>query len=157
MVPETHGDTGLRWVSSLVGMTDDTFAPDKNGRGHIDDLSMELRVPGSVRYLQTLRTVIGRAGHLLGFSFDGIEDLALAVDEAAVLLLELHPHALLLLLESTDDGDLEMRLVTNQPSLAWPPPDLESDTRWQIVSALSDRLLPLSGATTGVQMTRAPR
>ncbi len=122
----------------------------------IENLSVELRVPGSVHYLQTIRTVVGRAGHLLGFSFDGIEDLALAVDEAAVMLLALAPKALLLNLEGMDSGGLEIRLVTAEPSPEWPPAGLESDTRWQIVEALSDRAWTIAGTATGLQMTRAP-
>jgi hypothetical protein len=123
----------------------------------IGDLEMELRVPGSPHYLQTIRTVVGRAAHLMGFSFDGIEDLALAVDEAAVLLLERAPSVLWLRLEGGDSGVLEVRIGTPATLPAWPPDDLENDTRWQILSALCERTWPISGSPSGVGLAQTTR
>ena len=137
-------------------MTSNHHPVPRNARskGQSERLSIELGVPASVDYLHTIRSVVGRAGHLLGFTFDGIEDLALAVDEAASLLLDLGPQRILLQLQEASSGELDIRLVT-EPARDWPPPALSSDTRWHIVEALIDRCQALTGATTGIQLTQA--
>lgn len=123
----------------------------------IDGLEMELKVPGSAEYLQTIRTVVGRAGHLLGFSFDGIEDLALATDEASSLLIEGSPASLSLSFRSLDSGGLEVRIVTSGRIPNWPPDNLLDDTRWQILSALSERVWPINGETSGIGLSQSTR
>lgn len=118
---------------------------------------MELRVPGSAQYLQTIRTVVGRAGHLLGFSFDGIEDLALATDEASGLLIDGSSTSLCLSFESLSSGGLEVRIVTAERIPNWPPDNLRDDTRWQILSALSERVWPITGETSGIGLSQSTR
>ena len=123
----------------------------------ISGLEMELKVPGSAHYLQTIRTVVGRAGHLLGFSFDGIEDLALATDEASSLLIEGSPTSLYLSFESLSSGGLEVHIVTADRIPNWPPDNLLDDTRWQILSALSEKVWPITGETSGIGLSQSTR
>lgn len=126
-------------------------------REPISGLEMELKVPGSAHYLQTIRTVVGRAGHLLGFSFDGIEDLALATDEASSLLIEGSPTSLCLSFESLSTGGLEVHIVTADRIPNWPPDNLLDDTRWQILSALSEKVWPITGETSGIGLSQSTR
>lgn len=107
-----------------------------------------LRVPGEDRYLELLRGVVGRAARITGFSFSGIEDFSLAVDEAAVLLLEHEPTDIDLRLgevgEST--GRLVAELYLQDPVHDWPPSqELTSDMRWQVLNALCEEVWLVDG------------
>lgn len=98
-----------------------------------------LQVPGEDVYLELLRSVVGRAARLKGFTYTGIEDLTLAVDEAAVLLLESKPRWLYLELRGLRSaGRLEAAIVMEGEEPLWPPPLLDQDTRWQILEALCE-------------------
>lgn len=99
---------------------------------------VELRVPGSERYLEMIRSVVGRTARLFGFSYDGVEDLALAVHEAAVLVLMTEPDGLTLSMVDEGLGRLLATEVRSEASQTgpWPPADLDHDIRWQVLSAL---------------------
>lgn len=112
---------------------------------------IQLEVPGEDTYLEVLRSVSGRAARIKGFSFDGIEDYTLAVDEAAVLLLDHKPRTLRLVISRLrDHGPLTSQIYSFGEQIAWPPPELESDTRWQILDAICESVWVAEPAGIGL-------
>lgn len=109
-----------------------------------DPFVIELMVPAFDPFLQMVRSVVGRAAGMAGFTFDGIEDFALAVDEAATLLIEHSGSALRLAITGIEAGQLVATLDIGEAD-GWPPSGLESDTGWQVLSALCDRVWVLDG------------
>lgn len=113
-------------------------------------IRIELIVPGKDSFLELIRAVVGRAARLAGFSFDGIEDFSLVVDEAATLLLSASPRTIQLQLHGSP-GSLDARLTAGDPGGPWPPPDLAGQTGWQVLTALCDRVWLLdSGGGVGL-------
>lgn len=115
-----------------------------------------LRVPPSGRFLELLRTTVGRIAHLAEFSFDGIEDMALAVDEAAVLILEYRPTGLELAVRETESG-LALEVTGLGISEVWPPEGLEEDTRWLILSTVSEHSWIIRGDPAGIGLAQSSR
>lgn len=119
-----------------------------------------LRVPGEDRFLELLRGVVGRAARISGFSFSGIEDFSLAVDEAAVLLLEHQPTDIDLHLEEVGEtGDRLVAIVSlNNPAQEWPPTrDLGTDMRWQVLNALCEQVWVVDGESPGIGLAQSIR
>jgi hypothetical protein len=100
---------------------------------------IELTTPGADAYLEVIRAVVGRAARLAGYSFDGIEDLVLAVDEAAALLLSTQPESVRLRIVDADGG-LEAMLHVRDPQHRWPPEAVSEHTGWQVLHALCERV-----------------
>jgi serine/threonine-protein kinase RsbW len=104
-----------------------------------DNHEIRVSAPAHPEYLHVLRSVAASVAARLDFSIDTIEDLKIAVDEAAVQLLrnalggslELH------LLVSPDR--LEIVATTDAPSARpWPPEGYERSITWQVLTALTD-------------------
>ncbi len=91
-----------------------------------------------------IRMVVGRAARMAGWSFDGMDDLCLAVDQAAGFLLAAAPSALSLSVAEVDGG-LAGEVIMRPPMEIWPPSDLETDMRWQILEAVCEEVWPLNG------------
>jgi hypothetical protein len=106
------------------------------------DHGVHLTVPAHAEYVDVIRTVVGRQAHRLGFSFDGIEDVCLAVDEATVLLLSLAPRAdRIEVAAALVDSSIEVLLgVSVGEAVTWPPRSLDDDVRWQVLRALADEV-----------------
>lgn len=103
------------------------------------DLRLQLTVPGRDAYLEVVRAVVGRAARLSGFTFNGIEDFVLAVDEAAVLLLSTRPCSVELTVEWVGEG-LEAMVLVQRPEDRWPPEGVAEHTGWQVLHALCERV-----------------
>lgn len=116
---------------------------------------LDVRVPGRGRYLAILRSVAGRAAGVAGFSFDGIEDLALAVDEAAVLLLDAEPSHLEMAV-TLSTGSVSVILVATGAQASWPPAGLEDDTRWLVLGAMCEKMWILEDVT-GIGLSQTTR
>lgn len=130
---ETHGDQAMDAVTT----------EEDPGRETI-----QVRIPVAESFLQILRSVVGRASRIAGFSYDGIEDFSLAVDEAAVLLMETNPRTLMLTLTRVNGIDRLLAEVsatepTKSPAL-WGP---DSDLRWEVLGALCDEVWWVDGKT----------
>lgn len=135
----------------------DTSTMDDSGSGIPDRI--DLRVPGNDRFLEMLRGVVGRAARAAGFTFDGIEDLALAVDEAAILLLEAEPDQLRLEIEGVNPASGRLRAVITliESSTPWPTPHLRDGMRWQVLSALIDEIVLLDDGRAGISLSQRVR
>lgn len=121
--------------------------------GHI-----EVTVPGDDRFLEVLRAAVGRAAHISGFTFDGIEDLALIVNEAAVLLLESHPTSIRLSAAGVRPGTgaISAEITAAGSGSPWPPHGLASSMRWKVMSTLCESVWLLE-AGTGVGLRQSVR
>lgn len=90
---------------------------------------------------EILRSVIGRAARIAGFSYDGIEDFAMAVDEAAMLLIESSPRDLLLNLSGMHpSGRLEVLVTARDPTKALSLDELRAGYRWDVLCALCEQV-----------------
>ncbi|MFP3913393.1 MAG: hypothetical protein ACLFWM_00830 [Actinomycetota bacterium] len=128
---------------------------DDTGPGRVS-----IRVPGEGRYIELLRSTVGRAARLSGFTFDGIEDLALAVDEAAVLLLDAEPLMLDLRLGEVGAGTGRMLVFVSMhdPAREWVRDDqLGSDMRWQVLDALCEDVWLMDGRQPGIGLSQTVR
>ena len=97
-------------------------------------------VPSEAASIQVLRAVTASVAARSNMSFDGIEDLRLAVDEAcAWLLAGRGASAMTLRLRPMDDR-LEAVVSIDASDRAWPPPDVEQSLSWRVLSALVDTL-----------------
>ncbi|HYH28641.1 MAG TPA: ATP-binding protein [Actinomycetota bacterium] len=101
--------------------------------------SVSVAVPARPDFVSVLRSVTAGVAARLDYSFDGIDDLRIAVDEACAQLLAAAPHAGELRLRLTpDEGGLEVVASISADGVQWPPPNVEASLAWQILAALAD-------------------
>jgi serine/threonine-protein kinase RsbW len=112
--------------------------------GRMDAPNLEqitVAVPANGARVHVLRAVTAAVASRMRMSFDAIEDLRLAVDEASAWLIGTNPGAgsLILRLVPLDDR-LEAVVAVDIGDGAWPPPDVEQGLPWRILTALVDTL-----------------
>ena len=108
-----------------------------------------LDVPARSDLLALLRTVVADLAARRGFSYDAIEDLRIAVSEAATFLLGAAPPASRLQLRVSPSLDgLTVGLSTDVPTEVWPPPGTDRTLAWQVLSALTDEAVLVTDAGT---------
>ena len=91
--------------------------------------------------MQLLRTVVAGVGARTGMTYDAIDDLRLAVQEAAGQILAVAgPTATLSLSVDVVDGGLELQLSTDAAVGVWPPPGVERSLPWTILTTLVDHV-----------------
>lgn len=118
---------------------------------------VSVTVPGEDRYLELLRVTVGRAARISGFTYSGIEDFSLAVDEAAVLLLGERPAELTLRMADRD-GKITAVVSIHGPEVDWPPThDLSADLRWQVLNALCEQVWLVEGNERGIGLAQTIR
>jgi serine/threonine-protein kinase RsbW len=119
----------------------------------VDRTTVTMKVPATAGYLALLRTVVGGCAGHEGFTLDQIDDVKMAVDEAASQLLR-HSDGAHLVLDATSDIDmLEVRVATQVVEGA---DVLDRDSfSWTILRALTDALdVRRDGATTTVLLRK---
>jgi len=98
-------------------------------------------VPADGARVHVLRAVTAAVASRMRMSFDAIEDLRLAVDEASAWLLATNPKASSLILRLLPLEDrLEAVVAVDADGGMWPPPDVEQGLPWRILTALVDTL-----------------
>ena len=97
-------------------------------------------VPADAGSVHVLRAVAASVAARLDLSIDDVEEMRIAIDEAASLLLQLHAQATVLRAELTADaGALTTRLSSDAAlSSDWPPPGAEESWPWRVITGLSD-------------------
>ncbi len=119
-------------------------------------------VPARPDYVRILRAVVASAAARLDFTYDRIEDLRLAIDEACAQLLGIPAEAGTLTVRLTsEDGRMVAYACTDaEPGDgAWPPPNVESSLAWRILSGLADQadfLLGEEGPAIRITMGGTP-
>jgi serine/threonine-protein kinase RsbW len=108
---------------------------------HASDEHVTVSVPADGRSVHVLRAVTAAVASRMRMSFDAIEDLRLAVDEASAWLLAANGDASTLTLRLLPmDDRLEAVVAVEDAAGAWPPADVEQGLPWRILSALVDTL-----------------
>lgn len=99
--------------------------------------TIDFRVPATSDPVSMLRGIVGRVARGIGFTYDGIEDFALAIEEAALLLLDTRPAHLSLHLQ-THPGGMVAVLITEDAAKSLSVPELRADYRWDVLETLCD-------------------
>lgn len=97
---------------------------------------VRVSVPARPEFVHVLRGVIGAVAGRLPLTLDGVDDLRLAVDEAAAKLLSLPGSPELLRLDLRPmPGRLEV-VVAADVAAPWPPDGIQETLSWKVLQAL---------------------
>lgn len=127
-------------------------------RAHMNDVV--LQVPADPAFVHFLRSHAAGMCARAGFTIDAIDDMRLAVDEAAACLLD---HAgedsnftnFTLEISSTENS-LELCLSVDGPSDSWPPIGIESELSWKVLTALSGEVFfEIHGGRPAIRMFKS--
>jgi serine/threonine-protein kinase RsbW len=101
---------------------------------------VNVRVPARPEFVHVFRSVIASIAARADFTYDEIDDLRLAVDEAFAQLLAIRGHSttLTMAVRSVDGGGVEVVASIDADDAVWPPPGAEGTLTWQVLSALAD-------------------
>jgi serine/threonine-protein kinase RsbW len=101
---------------------------------------VSVKVPARPEFVHVFRSVIASIAARADFTFDEIDDLRLAVDEAFAQLLTIPGAAtsLSMVVRSLDGGGVEVLASIDAEDAAWPPEGAERTLTWQVLSALAD-------------------
>ena len=120
---------------------------------------IRLSVPARADYVHVLRSVTASVAAKLDFSYDDIEDLRLAVDEACAYLLGLRQGPKSLSLTITPSGGaLDVLASIDGAETADRVQGLQANMVWHLLGALTDEArFEESGGHPGIRFTkRAP-
>ena len=120
---------------------------------------IRLSVPARADYVHVLRSVIASVAAKLDFSYDDIEDLRLAVDEACAYLLGLRDGPTALSLTITPSGrTVDVLASVDGAEAAGRGEGLQANMVWHLLGALTDEArFEESGGHPGIRFTkRAP-
>jgi serine/threonine-protein kinase RsbW len=115
-------------------------------------------VPARADCVHILRAVVAGVGARLDLPIDDVEELRIAVDEAAALLLHLlAPAGNLTLTLDVDRDRLSLQIASDAAiSTDWPPPGTEDAWPWRVIVGLSDEAgFDVSSRGSAVWMTRS--
>jgi serine/threonine-protein kinase RsbW len=100
---------------------------------------VSVTVPARVEFVHVLRSVIASVAARAEFTYDEIDDLRLAIDEASAQLIGAgRGSALSVTVRPLEGGGLDIVCSVDATEVAWPPPGAERSLAWQILSALAD-------------------
>jgi len=100
---------------------------------------ISIRVPARPDFVHILRSVVAGAAARANFTYDEIDDVRLAVDEACgQLLAGGSATTLTMTVRIGTPNELEVVASIDATSLGWPPPGAERSLGWQVLSALAD-------------------
>lgn len=115
-----------------------------------------LAVPARAEFVQVLRTVTASVASRIPVTFDGIEDLRLAVDEACARLLAIpgEPTVMTLALRPLPDR-LEVAVGVDVSLTDPPPVGLEATLGWRVLTVLVDAVtLDVDGAGASIRFSK---
>ncbi len=100
---------------------------------------VSVQVPARPDLVHVLRSVIASIAARAEFTYDQIDDLRLAVDEACAQLLATAPGTMLtMVIREVDIGGIEILASVDSDGAAWPPTGVEHTLTWQVLAALAD-------------------
>ena len=104
----------------------------------VDTSDVSVQVPATPEFVQVLRNVAAGVAARLEMPIDQIEEIRLAVTEAASLLLEeVAATALRMRIRRSDDG-LDVTISSDGTPEAWPSDRVLTSWPWMVVKGLSD-------------------
>jgi serine/threonine-protein kinase RsbW len=98
-------------------------------------------VPARPDFVRLLRTVVSSVGARLDLTYDRIDDLRIAVDEACAQLLAIPSNTMTM--RVTPDGNRIKVLVCSDATVGadgWPPSNVEDSLAWRILAGLADEV-----------------
>lgn len=102
-----------------------------------DTMTISVTVPPDPEFLHILRQVTGGVAARVRLTIDDIDDLKLAVDEAASsMLTRLPASSEITLALDTNDTSLRATVSSDAPTEVWPTPDLLESLSWKVISGL---------------------
>jgi serine/threonine-protein kinase RsbW len=118
---------------------------------------IRLSVPARADYVHVLRSVTASVAAKLDFSFDDIEDLRLAVDEACAYLLGLQEDPTSLSLTITPSGGaVDVLASVDGEEAAGRGQGLQATMVWHLLGALTDEArFEESGGHPGIRFTKS--
>ena len=103
--------------------------------------TLHLEIPASGAYLSVVRAAATGLAAQLQFTYEEIDDLRIAVDEACAQLLSLGEDATMTMRVAEGDGTVVVVVGSDAPaSDGWPPTQADDSLAWRILTALSDDL-----------------
>ena len=119
---------------------------------------IDVRVPARADSLRILRAVAAGVGAAEDMPIDAIEELRIAVDEAATLLLRSTTGSTSLHLRIHVDGDVVRLDVTSDGRAeTWPPAGLREAWPWLVITGLMDAVDAASTGTPTLSFQTRPR
>ena len=102
--------------------------------------AVSVDVPATAVFIQVLRNVIAGVAARLDLPIDQIEDIRLAVTEAASLLLEEGDATSLRMSIGRDEDTMEVTLTSDGRSDPWPNERVTASWPWLVVKGLTDEV-----------------
>jgi serine/threonine-protein kinase RsbW len=106
-------------------------------------------VPASPAFVQVLRNVVAGVAARLDMPIDQIEDIRLAVTEAASILLGEGDPTTLRMTIGRDDDSLDITLTSDGRVDRWPSERVMASWPWLVVKGLTDQLRADQGDGAG--------
>jgi serine/threonine-protein kinase RsbW len=97
-------------------------------------------VPATAEFVQVLRNVVAGVAARLDLQIDQIEDIRLAVTEAASLLLEEGDATSLHMSIGRDSDAMDVTLTSDGRSDPWPTDRVTSSWAWLVMQGLTDEI-----------------
>ena len=118
------------------------------------DPTVTLRVPANSAFVVLIRAAVSAMCARLDFTIDRIEDVKLAVDEAAALLLSDSPQGTALDVRFTPDAPDGMRVEMTAPTVHGRSLERDSFT-WTVLTALVDEVVATVSAERNLTISLA--
>lgn len=118
------------------------------------DPTVTLRVPASSAYVVLIRAAVSAMCARLDFTIDRIEDVKLAVDEAAALLLSDAPEGADLHVDFTPDAPDGLRVAMTAATIHGRSLQRDSFT-WTVLTALVDEVVATVSASRDLTVSLA--
>jgi serine/threonine-protein kinase RsbW len=118
--------------------------------------AVTVTVPAHPEYVHVLRAVAASVASRARVTVDAVDDLRLAVTEAASRLLAIRAGLSTLTLEAEVLEDrIELAVRADAPVADWPPPGFEQTLAWTVMTALVDAIRPeLSGDGPALRLVK---
>jgi hypothetical protein len=112
-------------------------------------------IPGDPAYLQIFRAITGSVAARLRMPVDAIEDLRLAVHEAASYLISATGGAAITLELQATERDLRATVTADAVVGVWPPAGYETSLARAVMAGLADSsMLRLSGKAPTIELRK---
>jgi serine/threonine-protein kinase RsbW len=97
-------------------------------------------VPARADFVHVLRAVVASVAARIDLSVDAVEEMRIAIDEAAAMLLQLRAPATIMRAELTSDAAAVTTRLSSDAALSsdWPPPGVEESWPWRVITGLCD-------------------
>lgn len=118
---------------------------------------VKLTVPAMPEFIHLMRAVVASVAARQDLSLDSIDDLTIAVDEAAAYLMGSDPSDDIVLKVGVDEGSVVARVSVPASSQPWPPPEGKEGLAWKVMEGLADKAdFESDGDRRAIRLTKAP-